>query len=164
MRRQKSLRGKGGFVIRGFWFAGTVTLLSLFLTCGTAAGGTAVEAIAQGQTLLEKVCVVCHDDERIRLKKADRAGWQAVVRLMKANGATIDDQQGELVVAFLAARSIFEAKCSACHEFDRPLEKNKTAADWRATVERMGAKRPGHLNEAEIGQIADYLTVVRPFP
>jgi mono/diheme cytochrome c family protein len=139
-------------------------LLYLSLTCSAAAGGTAVEAIAQGQALLDKVCVVCHDDERIRQKKADLAGWRVVVALMKANGAGIDDQQGELVVAFLAARSIFEAKCSACHGFDRPLGKNKAAADWRATVERMVAKKPGHLTEAEVGQIADYLTVVRPLP
>jgi mono/diheme cytochrome c family protein len=149
-------------VIRSLWLASAGVLLSL--ACSAAAAVTAVEKIAQGQALLEKVCVVCHDDERIQMKKADLAGWRAVVALMKANGAAIDDQQGELVVAFLAARSLFDAKCSACHGVDRPLGKNKTAADWRATVERMATKKPGHLTVAEIGQIADYLTVVRPLP
>jgi hypothetical protein len=149
-------------VISRLWLAGAGVLFSL--SCSVAAWGASVETIAQGRALLEKVCVVCHDDERIQQKKADLAGWRAVVRLMKANGAAIDDQQGELVVAFLAARSLFEAKCSACHGVDRPLGKNKAAADWRATVERMATKKPGHLTETEIGQIADYLTVVRPLP
>lgn len=149
-------------MIRRLWLASAGVLLSL--TCSAATGGAAVETIAQGKALLEKVCVVCHDDERIQKKKADLAGWRAIVALMKANGATIGDQQGELVVAFLAARSLFEAKCSACHGVDRPLGQNKTAVDWRATVERMATKKPGHLTEAEIGQIADYLTVVRPLP
>lgn len=94
-------------MIRGLWLASAGVPLSL--TCSATAGSTAVETIARGKALLEEVCVVCHDDERIRKKNADLAGW-------------------------------------------------------RATVERMAAKKPGHLTETEIGQISDYLTVVRPLP
>jgi len=139
-------------------------LLALPLAAGIAFGGTAEEAIAQGQGLFEKVCVACHDAERIHQKKTDRAGWRSVVALMKVNGAEIDDRQGELVVAFLGAQSLFEAKCSACHGLERPLEKSKTGAEWRATVERMAAKRVGHLTEAEVAEIAAFLAVIRPLP
>jgi len=64
----------------------------------------------------------------------------------------------------LLTKNTFEAKCSVCHGIDRPLGKNKKAADWLATVQRMSGKKPGHLSDVELANIAAYLSVVRPLP
>jgi cytochrome c5 len=68
------------------------------------------------------------------------------------------------VVAFLAAQSLFETKCSACHDLEKPLSKREKTADWQATVERMAAKRAGHLTVTKVAEIAAFLSAVRPLP
>ncbi len=35
------------------------------------------------------------------------------------------------------AKALFEKKCIACHDIDRPTSKKKTASEWTSTVERM---------------------------
>jgi len=67
---------------------------------------------------------------------------------MKAKGAAVDPENRGTIIGWLAAKSAFDVKCSACHGTDRPLGKSKSRADWTATVQRMGAKKPGHLSEA----------------
>ena len=76
---------------------------------------------------------------------------------MHDNGAEVSAAERAQVVAYLLTKNTFEAKCSACHGTDRPLGKSKSAADWLATVQRMSGKKPGHLTEAEVADIAAYL-------
>jgi mono/diheme cytochrome c family protein len=83
---------------------------------------------------------------------------------MHDNGAEVSAEERAQVVAFLLTKNTFEAKCSACHGTDRPLGKNKSAADWSATVQRMSGKKPGHLTEAEVADIGAYLSITRPLP
>ncbi len=60
-----------------------------------------------------------------------------------------------------SAQALFEAKCSVCHATSRPLGKNKDRAGWEQTVKRMQGKRAGHLSDAEVELIVNYLTEVR---
>ena len=95
--------------------------------------------------------------ERPLSKTFDRAGWEKTVERMHDNGAEVNREERAQVVAYLLTKNTFEAKCSACHGTDRPLGKSKSAADWLATVQRMSGKKPGHLTEAEVADIAAYL-------
>jgi cytochrome c5 len=61
----------------------------------------------------------------------------------------------------VSPQDLFETKCSACHATSRPLSKNKDRAGWEQTVQRMQGKRAGHLSDAEVETIIDYLTEVR---
>ena len=60
-----------------------------------------------------------------------------------------------------AAKELFETKCSACHATSRPLGKNKDRAGWEGTVKRMQGKRAGHLSDAEVEIIVNYLAEIR---
>ena len=61
----------------------------------------------------------------------------------------------------LSPAELFETKCSVCHPTSRPLGKNKDRAGWERTVKRMQGKRAGHLSDAEVETIVNYLTDTR---
>jgi len=123
-----------------------------------------VEYLTQAKAVFERACNVCHGLERPLSKTFDKAGWERTVERMHDNGAEVNAAERAQIVAFLLTKNTFEAKCSACHGTDRPLGKNKSAADWLATVTRMSGKKPGHLTDGEVADIAAYLSVVRPLP
>jgi len=58
-------------------------------------------------------------------------------------------------------KALFEARCSMCHPLSRPLEKKKTAAEWRETVLRMKGHAAGKISDAEADTIIKYLSETR---
>jgi len=58
-------------------------------------------------------------------------------------------------------KALFEARCSMCHPLSRPLEKKKTAAEWRETVLRMKGRAAGKISDAEAETIINYLSETR---
>lgn len=121
-----------------------------------------VASMKAAKVVFERACGVCHGLERPLSKTFDKAGWEKTVERMHDNGAEVTAAERAQVVAYLLTKNTFEAKCSACHGVDRPLGKNKSAADWLATVQRMAGKKPGHLSDAEVADIAAYLAITRP--
>jgi cytochrome c5 len=122
------------------------------------------DSLVADKSTFEKVCSVCHGLDRPNAKTLDAEAWGKVVDRMKGHGAAVDAEARQKILGWLTAKSTFEAKCSVCHGTDRPLGKSKSRADWTATVQRMGAKKPGLLSEAEAATIAAYLSIVRPTP
>ena len=143
--------------------------LSAVLGMGALAGAQTgatdpVAYLSRAKGVFEGACGVCHPLERSLSKTFDREGWVKTVERMHDNGAEVGGEERAQVVAFLLTKNTFEARCSACHGTERPLGKNKSAAEWLATVQRMAGKKPGHLTEAEAADIAAYLSIVRPGP
>ena len=143
--------------------------LFAFVGIGTPAGAQTaapdpVENLTKAKAVFERACGVCHGLERPLSKTFDKAGWEKTVERMHGNGAEVNAEERAQVVAYLLTKNTFEAKCSACHGTDRPLGKNKSAADWLSTVQRMSGKKPGHLTEAEVADVAAYLSITRPLP
>ena len=126
------------------------------------AAPSAVEYLTKAKAVFERSCGVCHPLERPLSKTFDKGGWEKTIERMHGNGAEVSAEERAQVVTYLLTKNTFEAKCSACHGTDRPLGKNKAAADWLSTVQRMSEKKPGHLMEAEAANIAAYLSVTRP--
>jgi cytochrome c5 len=120
--------------------------------------------LAEGKTLFEKKCATCHTLDRSLAKQADRAGWESTIRRMVANakGADLDKAQVEPILGYLTAKSAFETKCNTCHDLQKPLAAIKNAEEWKATVQRMSAMKPGHLEDADAGAITLYLSLVTP--
>lgn len=146
--------------------AGAVTVvlgMSAAIGAQTAPPGP-LENLTRAKAVFERACSVCHGLQQSLTMTFDKAGWEATVERMHDNGAETDAEERGLVVAYLLAKNTFEAKCSACHEIERPLGANKAAADWLSTVRRMAGKQPGHLTEEQIGDIAAYLALTRPLP
>ena len=123
---------------------------------------SAVENMGSAKSLFERSCGVCHGLERPLSKTFDRAGWEKTVERMHDNGAEVNKEERAQIVAYLLTKNTFEVKCSFCHATDRPLGKSKSAADWLATAQRMSEKKPGHLTEADVADVAAYLAIIRP--
>ena len=140
-----------------FALAGTGTTVGAQMAAPNAA-----ENLPKAKAIFERACSVCHGLERPLSKTFDKAGWEKTVERMHDNGAEVSAEERAQVVAYLLTKNTFEAKCSACHGTDRPLGKSKSTADWLSTVQRMSGKKPGHLTEAEVAEIAAYLSIVRP--
>lgn len=121
-----------------------------------------LQPMEKGKATFTAQCTICHDAEKASGKDLDRAGWGAVIDQMAAGGAKVSAEEKGALAAYLAAGSLLRKKCSVCHDVQRPLSKNKGLAQWKSTVTRMSGKRPGHLSDEEIGQIADYLAAERP--
>jgi mono/diheme cytochrome c family protein len=119
-------------------------------------------AIQAGKAAFEASCKTCHGLDRPLSKVKTAAEWESTVARMVKNGAAVTDEQKGRIVAYLAAKSTFDTKCSACHGTDRPLGKSKTAADWLSTVQRMAGKKTGHLSDQEVAAGAAYLALERP--
>lgn len=118
--------------------------------------------LAEGKTLFEKNCATCHTLERSLVKKTDRAGWEGTIKKMVAAGAKIGETQSGQILGYLTAKSTFETKCNTCHDLAQPLTAIKNVDEWKATVVRMGAMKPGHLAADEAGAITLYLSLVTP--
>ena len=143
-------------------------LFALAGTVATAGAQTAapnpVEGLTKAKAVFERACGVCHPLERPLSKTFDKGGWEKTIERMHGNGAEVSAEERAQVVSYLLTKNTFEAKCSACHGTDRPLGKNKAAADWLSTVKRMSGKKPGHLTEPVVADIAAYLSITRRLP
>jgi cytochrome c5 len=90
------------------------------------------------------------------MKRLVKVAWSwtplIAVILTPALGATAEK---------LDPKALFEARCSMCHPLSRPLDKKKTAAEWRGTVMRMKGLAGGKISDAEAEAIIKYLSETR---
>ena len=117
---------------------------------------------SSGKATFEQECGKCHSLKYAQDVTYSREEWEITVAMMRSNGAQFTDEQKLVIIDYLTAKSLLETKCSVCHPVDRPLSKAKSIEDWKATVTRMSGKKPGHLSEEDIAQIAAFLAVERP--
>jgi mono/diheme cytochrome c family protein len=140
--------------------AACILAVALTAAAQQAAPDPAV-AVQTGKATFETSCQKCHPLERPLSKVKTAEEWASTVERMIKNGAAVNNEQKGQILAYLAAKSTFDTKCSTCHGTDRPLGKSKAAADWLSTVQRMAAKKPGHLNDQEVAAVAAYLALER---
>jgi len=140
----------------------TAALATATLAFTVPALGADPSPIAAGKAVFDKKCVSCHTLERSLAMKADRAGWETILKRMVAKGAKLDKAEYDQVLGYLGAKSAFEARCNTCHDLQRPLTAIKNPEQWQATVARMSAMKPGVITEADAGAIALYLSLVAP--
>jgi uncharacterized Fe-S center protein len=69
---------------------------------GTSSSGDDMEVSVDGATLLEERCTQCHGLERVTSVNKTEAEWQATVENMIERGAELNDQETEVLVAYLA--------------------------------------------------------------
>ena len=132
-----------------------------------------VASMRAGREQFEKSCKLCHGLDRALALTRDTPGWEAIVKRMVAYGAPLNAAQRPEVVRYLATRSVFAAKCAACHEATRVVSDKPGPRDWKALTERMAGhlrdlerqgKAPagGEFTPAELADIAALLQVVLP--
>ena len=69
---------------------------------------------------------------------------------------TASDQPAEL-----DGKALAEERCTGCHNLDRVEAAEKTADEWKTSVERMVGKG-AELNEAEQAAVIEYLSEAYP--
>ena len=116
------------------------------------------EDFIAGKAALRENCLECHTLEWPMKKIATRAEWEGILDRMASKGAILGKESRRQILEYLLAKSVFQTKCSVCHELERPLEKSKEFQEWVTTVRRMAAKKPGHLTEEEIEAVSGFLT------
>jgi len=80
---------------------------ALLTACGTtttAAPPSTVPPVvtADGKTLLESRCTVCHNLDRVTSSHKTTADWTATVQKMIGKGAKLNAQEQQLVINYLA--------------------------------------------------------------
>jgi mono/diheme cytochrome c family protein len=77
-----------------------LVLSAAFMLCG-AAQETAL-AGDSAETLFESKCSQCHSTQRPKSLKKTKKGWEeTVIRMMKVNGAPINDEEAGLLIEYL---------------------------------------------------------------
>jgi competence ComEA-like helix-hairpin-helix protein len=56
------------------------------------------------------------------------------------------------------AKAIVESACSECHGLDQVVQAGMSAADWKATVNRM-VRKGANLSPEQVDTVAEYLAV-----
>jgi cytochrome c5 len=131
---------------------------------GGGSVGDLAEKIAEGKKAFENACVTCHKLDVPLAKTMGRDQWNARIDDMVSKGLKISAQDKGLAVDYLAARSVFEEKCSVCHATDKIKRNKMTLLSWQTTVDRMAAKDRKILTEEEKNQIVAFLAVVFGLP
>src|SRR5437588_8117813 len=86
-------------------------------------------------------------------QKAD----EATEKKAPAAGAGTAKGKGFDPAVVAAGMAAFQRGCTTCHDAARALERTKDLAGWRATVQRMAARRGADIPSSDIEPIAVYL-------
>ncbi len=54
-------------------------------------------------------------------------------------------------------KTLFEAKCSACHGVDRATVRTESKEKWASIVKEMQGKKADWISDADASKIVDYL-------
>jgi competence protein ComEA len=94
---------------------GRIRARALFVTGVTAIAAASATLSAQqlpdgpGKDALVKVCVTCHEPNRVAAFRLTREGWEATVADMKWRGAKGTDEEFAAIVEYLATNFLGEA-------------------------------------------------------
>src|ERR1700752_5120813 len=124
-------------------FGKTAMWMLLTIAVATMAYATAQDVQlpeGDGKKILQDACTACHGLDGVVKLKLDKDGWEGLVSSMISNGATIDQKDFPVLVAYLVknfgppgspaagqapaagsgsdadAKKILETACTACHD------------------------------------------------
>ncbi|MBW6467872.1 MAG: hypothetical protein K0B85_01760 [Coriobacteriia bacterium] len=66
--------------------------------------GAEVPATDADRTLVEAKCSGCHNLDRVWAVDQDRAGWEATVSRMEANGLQVSEDERAAIIEYLASQ------------------------------------------------------------
>jgi mono/diheme cytochrome c family protein len=81
-----------------------VILAGIFVACAKAGDNpSSVVQTMDGQALLESRCIQCHGVDRVTTTTKSPEAWRENVESMVQRGAKLNDQEKDVLVAYLAA-------------------------------------------------------------
>ena len=142
---------------------------------------TEQERFIAGKNLLIHRCSTCHTLERTFIRFKTEDGWRQTVASMRQLNPDITDQEGDLIAEYLirtqallakgrttkavevmTGKTLFEAKCSGCHDIERVNSLKLARPDWEQLVKEM-QQNAGEtvLTNQDCEAIINYLATTR---
>jgi len=124
-----------------------------------------------GQVILNRACTVCHTLTEVTKFKGyyGREQWADIVRTMRADGASLKDEEvtplvdylfktyGKVETPAVDAKKLLESTCTGCHDLDTATGNKRSKAEWEETVGRMIGKG-APVDDAQFPILVDYLS------
>ena len=77
-------------------------LISLLLSSLLTAASDSGLPEGKGKEVLENTCTECHSLQRIKAQRLTEEGWNAIIREMIENGASVNGDDVKVIVSYLA--------------------------------------------------------------
>lgn len=140
-------------------------------------------AMSHGAELMKTQCLTCHGDDLIQQQRLNKTGWTKEVEKMMRWGAEVKDADKEHLAEYLAAtypqrsfskepppspapavdaaviargKTLFEAKCAACHGDDLTKQQRLSKPGWTKEVEKM-VRWGAEVSDEEKPVLVEYL-------
>ncbi|HEX4947135.1 MAG TPA: c-type cytochrome [Blastocatellia bacterium] len=140
-------------------------------------------AMAHGAELLKTQCLTCHGDDLIQQQRLNKLGWTREVEKMMRWGAEVKDADKDHLIEYLTAnypqrpfskeptaapapavdaaviargKTLFEAKCLACHGDDLVKQQRLSKQGWTREVEKM-VRWGAEVSDEEKPALVEYL-------
>lgn len=78
--------------------AAVLAVLATALALPVAFGGDT----SKGKAIFEQKCLKCHKVDKFKKNRADRKGWELVLRRMERNSCILSDEETNAVADYLA--------------------------------------------------------------
>jgi cytochrome c5 len=148
--------------------------LVCMVTVATATAQELPQGPGTGRDVLTKRCLTCHEADLITQQRLTRTGWGRSLDKMIRWGATVDADERDPLLDYLAAHfaprpaashivataqheSTYKRACLTCHESDLIEAQRLTRAGWARSVDKMirwGAVVPDSDKEGLIDYLA----------
>lgn len=133
---------------------------------------------ANSTHLVDVKCSKCHTLKRVFLMPRSESEWRDVVEeMMDKNPEWISPEEAQHIIGEILttwseraeatirerreyedARFLFIDRCTLCHSINRVLLKDKTAEEWKKTVEKMRSGAKEYITEEDAERIANFLS------
>jgi mono/diheme cytochrome c family protein len=141
--------------------------LAVALLAGVADSGAAdplVERLGEGKKKFEAICSRCHGIDKPLSRDMSPPQWDVLLLDMAEKGAQVSPDDKVAIIDYLGARAVFAVKCTVCHTKEKVFDRERTLAEWQATVRNMAEKKPEFFTGEEAEIITAYLTLILGAP
>jgi mono/diheme cytochrome c family protein len=131
-----------------------------------------------GRDIVAKRCISCHEADLITQQRLTRVGWGRSVDKMVRWGATVETDEREPILDYLAAHfaprpaaanivatapheGTYKRACLSCHDADLVASQRLTRAGWVRTVDKM-IRWGAVVSDADKDGLIDYLATRYP--
>jgi cytochrome c5 len=124
-----------------------------------------------GQVILNRACTVCHTLTEVTKFKGfyGRDQWADIVRTMRADGASLKDDEvtplvdylfktyGKVETPAVDGKKLLESTCTGCHDLDTATGTKRSKSEWEETLGRM-IGRGAPVDDTQFPILLDYLS------